>query len=153
MSDISKKVDDHLYLNKSAILSEYMDRPKPGSILTLNDRCILVYIDHSDNLCVFILSTGEEFKIPNIMIVSLKNLRLEESINAYKGESGSDNLIIILSYLSNLSGKNIDTVINLLFLIKENDLLTKDIRDMIHKRLGIIPNYISYSSPTDYQFY
>lgn len=150
---IKKKLDDHLYLKAKEIISEYKDRPKNGAILYFTSE-VMIYMDNNSNLCVLILRTGEEFKIPSIIFSSLHNLRLDDSINSYKDRTEIEDLIISLHYISNnLNGHNLDKVVELLYMIRSNDLLTKELRDIIYSRLKILPGYIEYSSPYDSQFY
>lgn len=150
----------HLFLNKDR-LSQLFSLVKPydaGDYRVVSLSLSGFYLTH-DNKTLYItnLATGEEWRIPNIMLIALNELDID-SITRYEERTNDkvDNLIIIIkSIASNYTSiKFIDeTMWDLLSIIASSDLSTKWLRDEIYSQFGIFTDYIIYSSPTEYYNY
>lgn len=147
---MSNAVHHHLVLNGDKIVKMYRGS-NPVGIETITRNLSVEWTIDSD-LSIVILNTGEEFIIPKIMIFCLKNMRLDGSIDT-KNLDRYDSLLIILHKVANMKNENEETIINLLRLIKDNNLESKDFKFEIYDSLGVIASHILYYSIDDFNFY
>lgn len=152
---------NHLLLHRNDILTEIECRKE-------NDRSMpfKLVLDYSlvevRNELLFItkLETAEEYRIPYSIVASLNEMRIDDyTLSQYNDDiSDYSRLLVILHNIANKyntrSSEYWKTVgFRLLELIKDNDIQSIELRNEIYSQLGIITEYISYSSPTDYNFY
>lgn len=168
---ICKAIHEHIFLNKDKILSSYESSRNKQDIYDVlyhypmrGSKINNGYItEDNDYIRVAKLDTGEEWKIPKIMLYSLRTLDISDITESESNKdsfNNIDNLLIILNSLSkNLLSRHTDynymsvTLWNILGMIFEADLDTKWYRDEIYNQLGIIAGYITYSSPIEYNNY
>lgn len=152
---------NHLLLHKDDILTEIKCRKE-------NDKSIPFRLVLEDSLIelrngfLFItkLETAEEYRIPYSIIASLNGMIIDDYILSQSNNdiSNYSRLLVILHNIANKyntrSNEYWKTIgFKLLELIRDNDIQSIELRNEIYPQLGIITGYISYSSPTDYNFY
>lgn len=152
---------NHLLLHKDGILTEIECRKE-------NDKSIPFRLVLEDSLVelrngfLFItkLETAEEYRIPYSIIASLNGMIIDDYILSQSNNdiSNYSRLLVILHNIANKyntrSNEYWKTIgFKLLELIRDNDIQSIELRNEIYSQLGIIIEYISYSSPTDYNFY
>lgn len=152
---------NHLLLHKDDVLTEVECRKE-------NDKSIPLRLVLEDSLVelrngfLFItkLETAEEYRIPYSIIASLNGMIIDDYILSQSNNdiSNYSRLLVILHNIANKyntrSNEYWKTIgFKLLELIRDNDIQSIELRNEIYSQLGIIIEYISYSSPTDYNFY